>query len=127
VPCGRCDPISVARFRLKALAPSEAQTQAAILRYLAIAPRVAWAQRMNSGAIKIPVPGGKDRFVRYGFPGCPDILGMFTDGRLLAIEVKSPTGRPTPEQAAFLAKVAENGGVAVLAKSVDDVIAAINA
>lgn len=116
---------TVKPFRLRALAPSEAQTQSAILRYLAIAPRVAWAARMNSGAVKIPVPGGKDRFVRYGFPGCPDVLGMFTDGRLLAIEVKSPTGRATAEQRAFLELVAASGGVSVLARSVDDVVAAL--
>ncbi len=110
----------MAKFRLKALAPTEHQTQAAILRYLAISPRVAWARRMNTGAIKIPAANGRDRFVRFGFPGCSDILGQLTDGRLLAIEVKSPTGRPSEAQAAFLALVATHGGVAVLARSLDD-------
>jgi VRR-NUC domain len=81
---------------------------------------------MNSGAVKIPVPGGKDRFVRYGFPGCSDVVGLLKDGRLLCVEVKSLTGRATPEQEAFLALVAANGGVAVLARSVDDVVAAID-
>jgi VRR-NUC domain len=80
---------------------------------------------MNTGAVKIPVPGGRDRFLRFGFPGCPDIIGQLIDGRLLAVEVKSPTGRPTTEQTAFLKRVADNGGVAVLAKSVDDVVAAL--
>ncbi|MBP8283312.1 MAG: VRR-NUC domain-containing protein [Chromatiaceae bacterium] len=110
----------MARFRLKALAPTEHQIQAAILRYLAVSPRVAWAERMNTGAIKIPAPGGKDRFVRFGFPGCSDILGQLTDGRLLAIEVKSHTGRASEAQAAFLDLVATHGGVAVLARSLDD-------
>lgn len=107
-------------FRLKTIQPTEHQTQAAILRYLEVSPRVAWAQRMNTGAIKIPAPSGKDRFLRFGFPGCPDILGQMTDGRLLAIEVKSPSGRATEAQAAFLALVATHGGVAVLARSLDD-------
>ena len=110
----------MAKFRLRALAPTEHQTQAAILRYLKVSPRVAWAERMNTGAVKIPDPGGRDRFVRFGFPGCPDILGQLTDGRLLAVEVKSPTGRATKAQAAFLALVATHGGVAVLARSADD-------
>ena len=114
-------------FRLKALAPTEHQTQAAILRYLAISPRVAWAQRMNTGAIKIPVPGGRDRFVRFGFPGCPDILGQLTDGRLLAIEVKSPSGRASEAQEAFLALVATHGGVAIMARSVTDLTAILEA
>ncbi len=111
------------KFRLRALAPSEAQTQQSILRYLAISPRVAWAQRMNTGAIKIPVPGGRDRFVRFGFPGCPDILGQLIDGRLLAVEVKSPSGRASEAQEAFLALVATHGGVAVLARSTGDLTA----
>ena len=110
----------VAKFRLKALAPTEHQTQAAILRYLAISPRVAWARRINTGAVKIPAPGGKDRFVRYGFPGCSDIIGQLTDGRFLAVEVKSPTGRATEAQGAFLELVRINGGVAVLARSIED-------
>lgn len=37
-----------------------------------------------------------------------------------AIEVKSATGRPTPEQAAFLKAVREAGGVACVARSVED-------
>lgn len=110
----------MAKFRLKALQPTEHQVQSAILRYLAVSPRVAWAQRMNTGAVKIPAANGRDRFLRFGFPGCPDILGQMTDGRLLAIEVKSHTGRPSEAQAAFLAMVATHGGVAVLARSVDD-------
>ncbi len=117
----------MAKFRLKALQPTEHQTQAAILRYLAISPRVAWAQRMNTGAIKIPVPGGRDRLVRFGFPGCPDILGQLIDGRLLAVEVKSPTGRASEAQEAFLALVATHGGVAVMARSTDDLTAILEA
>lgn len=106
-------------FRLKTLQPTEHQTQGAILRYLSVSPRVAWAERMNTGAIKIPAANGRDRFVRFGFPGCPDILGQLTDGRLLAIEVKSPTGRATEAQGAFLALVATHGGVAGVVRSVD--------
>lgn len=112
-------------FKLKPLAPTEHQVQTACLQYLAVCPQVAWAERMNTGAVKIPVPGGKDRFVRYGFPGCSDILGMFIDGRLLAIEVKSQTGRVTNEQQKFLNLVAENKGVSLIARSVDDVMAVI--
>ena len=112
-------------FKLKPLVPSEHLVQVACLQYLAVCPQVAWAERMNTGAVKIPVPGGKDRFVRYGFPGCSDILGMFIDGRLLAIEVKSQTGRVTNEQQKFLNLVAENKGVSLIARSVDDVMAVI--
>ena len=42
-------------------------------------------------------------------------LAVFT-----AIEVKSATGRPTPEQLKFLEAVREAGGVACVARSVED-------
>lgn len=119
--------IRVAKFRIKALAPTEHQTQAAILRYLAISPRVAWAERMNTGAIKIPAANGRDRFVRFGFPGCPDIIGQLTDGRLLAIEVKSLIGKATAKQSDFLSLVRRHHGVAGIAHSVEDVAALLSA
>ena len=115
----------MAKFRLKALQPTEHQTQAAILRYLAMSQMVVFAHRMNSGFVKIDVPGGRDRFLRCGFKGCSDVIGMLNDGRILAIEVKSPTGLATNEQQAFLDIVVENGGVSVLARSVDDVVNAL--
>jgi len=106
-------------FRLKPLVPSEHQVQTACLQYLAVCPSVAWAQRMNTGAVKIPAIDGKPpRFVRYGFPGCSDILGQMTDGRVLAIEVKSAAGRATEAQDAFLKRVATYGGVAGVVRSV---------
>lgn len=106
-------------FKLKPLTPTEHQVQTACLQYLAVCPSVAWAQRMNTGAVKIPAIDGKPpRFVRYGFPGCSDILGQMTDGRVLAIEVKSAAGRATEAQAAFLKRVATYGGVAGVVRSV---------
>ena len=94
----------------------EAVVLRAILDYLKIDKRVRWVQRMNSGAI--PVEGG--RFVRFGFPGCPDILGQMRDGRTLWIEVKRPQGRPTAAQAAFLELVASPHTVVGVARSLDD-------
>ena len=43
-----------------------------------------------------------------------------------AIEVKSSTGRPTPEQTAFLALVREMGGLAGIARVVDDAAGILN-
>jgi len=111
-------------FRLTPREPTEAQIQGAVLQYLAMHPRIAWARRINTGAHAIEGPGGR-RFVRYGFKGCSDILGMLADGRLLAVECKTRKGRPTPEQVEFLQLVADNGGVAVLARGIDDVEAAL--
>ena len=49
----------------------------------------------------------------------PDMVGQRL-AVFAAIEVKSATGRPTPEQTAFLAAVREAGGVACVARSVED-------
>jgi hypothetical protein len=65
--------------------------------------------------------------VRYGWVGCSDIIGFMTDGRFLAIECKTARGTSTPEQVAFLQTVRAAGGVAILARSVDDVIDGIRA
>lgn len=108
----------MAKFRLKPLVPSEHQVQTACLQYLAVCPSVAWAVRMNTGAVKIPAIDGKPpRFVRYGFPGCSDILGQMKDGRVLAIEVKSAVGRLSEPQEAFLELVAIHGGVSGVVRS----------
>jgi hypothetical protein len=112
-------------FRLKHPEPKEADVLSAVLTCLRYHPRVAWAHRMNSGAGKIVRRGKVSQFTRWGFPGCPDVLGQLRDGRALAIEVKRPSGETTETQAAFLTCVRENGGVAVVARSIDDVLEAL--
>jgi hypothetical protein len=64
--------------------------------------------------------------IRYAFPGCSYVLGQLTDGRILPVEVKARGGRPTPEQRTFLETVRRHRGVAVLARSVEDVQAALD-
>ena len=78
---------------------------------------VAWAERQNTGAAKV---GG--RFIRFGWPGCPDVLGQLKDGRFLACEVKAAKGRASPEQVAFLERIRGAGGVAFIAHSLRDVV-----
>lgn len=50
--------------------------------------------------------------------GVSDILGLI-QGRFLAIEVKSAIGKLTPDQRVFIAKVNHEGGIAFVARSVD--------
>jgi hypothetical protein len=50
-----------------------------------------------------------------------DILGCYK-GRLLAIEVKAPGGRLSDHQQVFMARVTKEGGIAIVAYSVDAVI-----
>jgi penicillin-binding protein-related factor A (putative recombinase) len=57
---------------------------------------------------------------KYHIKGVSDIMGIFR-GRPLAIEVKSATGRASPEQLLFLYNFWQAGGVALLARGVQEV------
>ena len=95
----------------------EAAALCEVLKALRASPAVAWCERMNTGAAMV----GK-RFIRFGWPGCPDVLGQLRDGRLLGVEVKSPTGRLRTEQALFLARINQAGGLAFVARNCRDVL-----
>lgn len=63
----------------------------------------------------------RGQYVRYGLCiGSADLIGWLHGGRFLAVEVKRPGGKPTKEQAAFLAAVNASGGLGILARSVED-------
>lgn len=53
--------------------------------------------------------------------GVSDILGILNDGRFLAIEVKTKTGRASLEQKEFLAEISSRGGVSFIARDVTEV------
>ena len=95
----------------------EAAALVEVLQALTAHPAVAWCERMNSGAAKIG-----NRFVRFGWPGCPDVLGQLKDGRLLGVEVKAAKGKLRPEQTVFLERIRRAGGVAFMARDCQDVI-----
>ena len=95
----------------------EAAALVEVLKALRAHPAVSWCERMNSGAAKVG-----SRFIRFGWPGCPDVLGQLRDGRLLGVEVKAPTGKLRPEQAIFLDRIRGAGGVAFLARDCRDVM-----
>jgi len=73
------------------------------------------------GFLVIPyVPG------LYGLKGCSDLLCCGTvdgiPGRFVAIELKRPGGKVSPEQEKFLQSVRSHGGIAFVAESTKDVI-----
>jgi hypothetical protein len=82
---------------------------------------------MNSGQGKMIRPGGSQTWIRFGFSGCPDIMGQLTDGRYLAIECKRPGGRVRPEQRQHISIAADHGAVALIARSIEDVQEALGA
>ena len=99
----------------------EAAALCEVLKALRASPLVAWAERQNTGAAKVG-----NRFIRFGWPGCPDVIGQLRDGRFLGCEVKSATGRASPEQTLFLAQINHAGGLGFIARNCRDVMQALN-
>lgn len=69
---------------------------------------------------------GRTGGVNHGAKGMSDIGGILPGGKYLAVEVKRQDGKLTVEQRVFLDTVRELGGLAVVARSVADVVNAIN-
>lgn len=96
----------------------------AILDYLRMVGVFCW--RQNQGGVTAKYKDSPTRFVRFaGADGISDILGVLPTGHALAVEVKKWPNKPSDKQDAFLERVAQNNGLAVVAWSVDDVIAAL--
>lgn len=98
----------------------ESVVQGAILKAYANHPRIVlW--RQNTGAARI----GK-RFVRFGLPGQADLQGVIApSGRALFIECKSARGVQSDAQKTFQRFVEKHGGLYVLARTLDEVVAAL--
>lgn len=109
-------------LRLTKSEPLEAQVLKTVLRTLELHPAVGKVWRMNTGAGKLVRAGGASQWIQFGFPGSPDIYGYMKDGRAIYCEVKRPSGRVKPEQAAFLQQAKAAGCVAFIARSADDVM-----
>jgi hypothetical protein len=103
--------------------PSEADILRAIMQLLRHHPKVASYWRQNSGTFAERNRDGSTRYIRANTArGMSDIMGVLKDGRTLAIEVKSRTGRMRPGQEEFLQTIRQAGGVAGVCRSVDDAV-----
>ena len=109
----------------------ESELVAEALRFLNRIPGVvAW--RTNVGAVSADHKG-KRRFVRFGFAGLSDIIGWKEEprekwtgqhhARFLAVELKTGTGKLTPQQQGFLDLVNKSGGIGFVARSCEDIAA----
>ena len=71
---------------------------------------------------------GRKHNIKFGVVGGSDILGITNErckigkGRFLAIEVKDKKYKASQAQLIFLDIINSNGGIGILARSVDDVI-----
>ena len=65
-----------------------------------------------------PKTGKHRKRGRFHIKGVSDILGIHKSGRLIAIEVKTPHGKASKEQEAFIGKINRMGGLAGVATSI---------
>lgn len=101
---------------------TEAQLLRAILRSLGARPDL----RLFRNEVGRAVDPRTGAHVTFGLcVGSSDLVGIVLPrGRFLALEVKSPTGKLTPQQRAFLAMVNAMGGVGREVRSLEEANAA---
>lgn len=95
----------------------EADVLRAVLAFLTAKGLFTW--RNNNVAVFDPYKNSYRAFI--GMRGVSDILGVLPDGRFLAIECKSASGKTTREQDVFLNAVNSRGGIAFVARGMEDV------
>jgi hypothetical protein len=93
----------------------ENRVKTEVLKYLKLRQIKAWSN--PSGAVRIR-PG---KFMSFGLKGSADILGCLPGGKILAVECKAERGRLSPEQRQFLEDIKALGGLAIVAKSYQDI------
>lgn len=75
--------------------------------------------RINVGKFR-PLDGGA-RVIQSAPEGTPDLLGVMTPGRAIAIEVKAQRGKQRTVQVAWQNAWEKRGGIYILARSLEDV------
>lgn len=103
-----------------AIQASEAEIQATLCAYL----RYRGIPHTISNADQAFNQAGQQ--IRKLTPGWPDVTGCY-QGRLLALEVKSHTGKLRRAQAEVLNRLWEAGAIVVIARSLEDLQAALAA
>lgn len=124
--------------RQKSGSLKESEIQKQILEYLSKRNDV-FMWRSQSTGVYNPMSGTWRKLQGIGrIHGVADILGilgsagiengnLMASGRFLAIEVKSRYGKPTQEQLDFILQINNRGGLAFIARSVEDVVRELGA
>lgn len=98
---------------------TEQDIQKSILDYLRIKKYVVFKHNSTQFGIR----DGKGFAFSRGEKGIPDIVGFSPEGTFIAVEVKKPGGKPSPEQVEFLERVQQTKmGIGILAYSLEDVM-----
>ena len=85
--------------------------------------------RNQTGALPAVGRGGRTYPVRFGLGvGGADLVGLLRpSGRFIALEVKTASGRQSPEQRAWARAVESAGGFYRVVRSVEDALEALDA
>lgn len=105
--------------RLQTQTVSESVIKRHIMQYLRLKGIFAWVN--VSGGIYDPARKIFRKLNGFGMMrGTSDILGVY-NGKMLAIEVKNVRGVVSEEQQYFIEQVTRHGGIAFVARSIEDV------
>lgn len=102
---------------------SERAVQADILLALGRRPDVRLWRQWHSGLLRTM----DGRPTTVGTPGMADLSGIVADGRRIEVEVKSSTGVVRDTQRSFGAMIERFHGIYIVARSVDDALAQLEA
>lgn len=97
----------------------EKQIENLILSYLKSKKILAW-QNSSVGIFDAKIGKYRRKNSIHRIVGVSDILGIYA-GRFLAIEVKSEKGRLSLPQKEFIDQINAQGGIAFVARSIEDV------
>ena len=97
-------------------APLEQEIQKQILDYLKYRGIFCWKNNTNGIYVR-----ARNTYIPSHAVGVADIIGIGFHGQFMAIEVKRAGGKVSSDQRAFLDEVTRNGGLAIVAYSVEDV------
>ena len=100
---------------------SESDIQKLILEYLTRRYPDAWVERIPAQGIK----RGRGGMAKSPLRGCPDILMFREDLGLIGFEVKVKSGKVSPEQHKYHARIEKAGGRVFIVRAVDDVVTAM--
>ena len=84
--------------------------------------------RVHSGTIRALPPGGKGRpyWMQLAIKGTPDRVVLSPNGLTTWLEVKTKTGRLSPDQKRWHERANKGGHRVVVVRSVADALAAVN-
>jgi len=106
---------------------TEIELQKQICNYLNLNGHFVW--RQNTGLAFYVNAKGKKRAFRASFKGCSDIVGLLKLGKIgviICIETKIKKNKLSDYQVKFLREIREKGGIAFVARSLNNVIKVVS-